>query len=331
MKQFLKKHFPMLLLILAVVMFGSGCVRYAADGTPTGWVYEYIGRPASSFLNFLANLFGGSYGLAIIIVTVITRLLMLPSSLKMTKSSMVNQARMKIAQPEIDEIKAEMEATTDPTEKAQLQNELLAVHKKYNIDMLGGLSGCLPILIQMPIISAVYAAIRSSQEINDSTFLGVHLGSKSFIIVVLVVVFSFLQSWLMQQAMPKPQDDNEGNDIARQTNNTMLWMNPIMFGWISYASNAGLGLYFLTGSIFMLFQQLYSNHVVRPKIQKMLDEEEKQFAATPRKKRKAKEKANQTTPDGAKRLVPTKNPVIQDDSTATRRNAGKQSQRNISK
>ena len=158
-----KQKIQMIFLLTLVVLVASGCVSYDSTGNPSGWVYDYLGRPASLFLDWLANLFGGSYGVAIIIVTMITRLLMMPSSLKMTKNSMISQAKMKIAQPEIDEIKADIEATSDAQEKTALNQELMDVYKKYDIDMLGGLSGCLPLIIQMPIISAVYAAIRSSQ------------------------------------------------------------------------------------------------------------------------------------------------------------------------
>ncbi|MBK0347656.1 membrane protein insertase YidC [Aerococcaceae bacterium zg-ZJ1578] len=318
----IQKKLPLLLLLVAIVFVSAGCVQYSADGTPTGWVYQYLGQPASNFLNFLANIFGGSYGMAIIIVTIITRLLMLPSSLKMTRTSMISQARMKIAQPEIDEIREEIDAAQDPTEKAKLNQELMAVYKKYDIDMFGGLTGCLPILIQMPIISAVYAAIRSSDAINQSTFLGIHLGEKNMLIVILVVLLTFLQGWLMQRATPKSD-----NPTANQTTSTMLLMNPIMLGWISYVSAAGIGLYFLVGSVFALVQQIYSNHVLKPKIQKMLDEESAKLAATPRQKRKAAAKANNTTPTGTKRLVPTKQPISTQPNDTNRRNAGKQQRR----
>lgn len=313
------KKIQMLLLIASVALFASGCVQYTADGTPTGWVYQYLGQPSSAFLNFLANIFGGSYGIAIIIVTIITRLLMFPSSLKMMRTSMLSQARMKFAQPEIDEIRAEIDAAQDPVEKAQLNNELMAVYKKYDIDMFGGLSGCLPLLIQMPIISAVYAAIRSSQEINQNSFLGIHLGEQSILLVVLVVVFTFLQGWLMQRATPKTD-----SAMANQTTNTMLWMNPIMLGWISYVSAAGLALYFLTGSIFGVFQQMYTNHIVRPKIKELVAVEEEKHANSPRVKRQAKKVANETKTDGNKRLVPTKEPLLNTDGSSKRRNEGKQ-------
>ena len=155
-----QRKIQMIGLLLIVVLVASGCVSYDDAGNPTGWVYQYLGQPASQFLDFLANIFNGSYGIAIIIVTIITRLIMMPSSVNMTKNSMISQTRMKIAQPEIDEIKAEIEATKDPKEQAALNQEMMAVYKKYDINMMGGLSGCLPLIIQMPISSAVYTEIR---------------------------------------------------------------------------------------------------------------------------------------------------------------------------
>lgn len=314
------KRLTQLVILLGLVILAAGCVSYTADGQPTGWVYEYLGQPASHFLNWIANIFGGSYGVAIIIVTIIINFFMLPSTLKMTRTSMVSQARMKVAQPEIDEIKAEIEAETDPAEKAKLNQELMAVYKKYDIDMFGGLSGCLPLLIQMPMISAVYAAIRSSQEIQQSTFLGISLGSNNLVIVALVVIFSLIQGYMMQSVTPKSD-----NPTANQTTNTMLWMNPLMLGWITYSSAAGLGIYFLTGSIFRLITQVYQNKVMRPKIQAMLDEEMKKHENSPRTVRKKAKVANETNTDGSRRLVPTKNPIA---NGQTKRNAGKQNKRN---
>lgn len=229
---------------------------------------------------------------------------------------MISQAKMKIAQPEIDEIKADIEATSDAQEKTALNQELMDVYKKYDIDMLGGLSGCLPLIIQMPIISAVYAAIRSSQEIRGSSFLGINLGEQSIPLVVVVVIVTALQAWLMQKNTPKTE-----NAQANQTSNTMMLMNPLMIGWISWISEAGLGLYFLAGGIFALVQQLYTNKVVRPRIKALVAEAEEQHKNSPRKPRKAR--AIQTKTDGqTQRLVPTKNDP--GNNLSNKRNAGKQ-------
>lgn len=302
-------------LLAVVILVMSGCVSYDSAGNPSGWVYEYIGRPATNMMDWLAGIFGGSYGIAIIIITIITRLLMMPSSVNMTKNSMISQAKMKIAQPEIDEIKEEIEATNDPQLKAELNNEMTNVYKKYDINMFGGFSGCLPLLIQLPFISAVYAAIRSSEAIKESSFLGISLGETSLILTIVVVLVYLVQGWLTTRNTPQAD-----NPQAQQTSRMMLLMSPIMLGWITFSSNAGLGLYFLVGGAFAIFQQLYTNKVVRPEIKKIIDDEEEKYANIRRTPRSPRKKVVTTKASGDQRLVPTKNQV-------GKRNAGKQNRR----
>lgn len=318
MKKSRKRQVYILGLLLMACFFLTGCVRYDQAGNPGGWVYTYFGHPSAQFLNWLSSIFGGSYGLAIIIVTLITRLFMLPSTMKMTKDTMVSQAKMKIAQPEIDEIKAEIDATDDPQEKAALNNEMMAVYKKYNISMLGGLSGCLPLLIQMPIISAVYAAIRSSKEIKNATFLTIPLGERSYTIVILVILVTALQGWLMQK-----NTAHVDNPQVEQTNKSMMLINPLMLGYFSYMSSAGLGLYFLAGGVFMIIQQLYMNKKVRPRIEAQIAENmtEIQKKTSQGRPRKASQKFQQDSQN--KRLVPTK----QNRQKGPRRNEGAQQRR----
>ena len=131
-----QRNWQLMALLVVVVLIASGCVSYDANGQPYGAVYEYLGKPAAAFLDFLAGFLFNSYGLAIIIVTLLTRVFMLPSSLKMTRDTMISQARMKVAQPEINEIQEEINASKDPAERARLQQELMGVYKKYNINML---------------------------------------------------------------------------------------------------------------------------------------------------------------------------------------------------
>ncbi|MCR8968741.1 membrane protein insertase YidC [Facklamia sp. 7083-14-GEN3] len=313
--KFIKKYWKLIFLISMVSLIATGCIRYDASGNPTGPIYEYLGVPTANFLDFLADIFGGSYGIAIMIVTLITRFFMLPSTYKMTKSSMESSAKMKYAQPEISEIQEEMKETDDPQEKAALQQELMQVYGKYDINMLSNVSGCLPLLIQMPIISAVYTAVRTSDKIADASFLGIHLGGKSLLLVVLVAATTFLSSWLMQKGTATPVSDNPQ---ANQMQQSMMYMNPIMLGYFTYISNAGIGLYFFTGSLFALAQQFYMNQVARPKIQKDIDEKVKKYQNMPRVKRqkKARQTKKQLEKVNADRIVPVKNPKA--------RNAGKQ-------
>ena len=321
--KFIKKYWKIVFLLGLVVLVTSGCVRVDSSGKPTGMIYEYIGIPTANLMDYIAKLFGGSYGIAIMIITLFTRIFMIPTTYKMTKSSMESSAKMKYAQPEISEIQAEIAETDDPQEKIALQQELMQVHSKYDINMLSNMGGCLPLLIQMPIMSAVFAAIRSSEQIAESSFLGINLGQKSIIIVIFVSVVSFLSGWLMQKASPVSASDNPQ---AGQMQKSMLIMNPLMMGWFAYASNAGLGIYLLTGAVLTLVQQAYMNYVARPKIQAEIDEKMKKYENMPRQKRqkKARQLKQELKKANQDRIVPIKTTQGQ---TAGKRNAGKQKRR----
>ena len=308
------KKISILLSLAIILVVMTGCVQLDSQGNPTGWVYEYFGIPATNFIKWLASIFGNNYGIAIIIVRTIVGLFMLPSSYKMTKNTIESQAKMKYAQPEIDVIKEEMEMTEDPQEKMALQQEMMAVNKKYGISMFGGLSGCLPLLLQMPILSAIYMAVRVSPEINNSSFMGLNLGERSILLTILVAALFALQGWLSMQNMT-----TSDNPQAQSTSKSMMIMNPLMMGWITYASAAGLGIYLLTGAVIAIIQQLYMNHHVRPKVAANVEEEMKKFENVPKRQPKKIKKAK---PSKSDRLIPTKQERA--NNPKKNRNAGKQ-------
>lgn len=309
--KFTNKKMRLLALFTLLLFTLTACVSYDKAGNPTGWVYDYFGHPTVLIMDWFANLFGGNYGVAIIIITLITRILMLPSMVNMTKTSIESAARMKIAKPEMDEIREDLQATEDPKEKMALNQELMAIQKKYGIKMLGGVSGCLPLLIQMPIISAVYAAIRSSQQIKESVFLGLNLGQTSLVLTAIVAAVYALQGWLTSKGAPTPD-----NPQAAQTSKSMMLMNPLLIGWITFVSSAGLGIYFLTGGFFGLGQQLYMNKFVRPKIEAKVEKDLEGLVGMAKQPRKRMVRNQDTN-----RLIPTK---IETKASKPRRNEGKQ-------
>ncbi len=94
------------------------------------------------------------------------------------------------------------------------------------------------------------------------TFLGMNLSesptffSISIIIPILSVVTTFLTSWLSMKNNPS----TSGNDAAAQQQKMMMYMMPIMMGWMSFTLSAGVGLYWITSSLFQVVQQLYMNN-----------------------------------------------------------------------
>ena len=170
-----------------------------------------------------------------------------------------------------------------------------------SISMTGGI-GCLPLLIQMPIFAALYAAIQYSPELSRSYFYGINLGQRSFTLVALSFVVYALQGWLSTLGVPEAQ---------RAQMRQMMIISPLMITFMTYISPAGLGLYFFVGGIFACIQTLIINYM-RPRIRKeVLAELKKNPVKQPKKVvTEAKETTIESSPTSA--------------TSKKKRNAGKQ-------
>ena len=240
------------LLMLIVVL--SGCMRYDASGAPTGVIYEYLVVPTHIAIHWLSDLFGGSYGVATLAITIITNLIIFPLKISQQKKSMTQQIKMSGVQPAINEIQAEIKETKDPQEKQELQDELVALYKDNNISVMGGL-GCLPLLIQLPIFTALFQAINLAPEIKASTFLGIGLGGRSILLAIIAGVITYFQSSLMLVTMPEEQ---------KKQSKSMMLMNPIMILFFSVTGPAGLALYWIAAGLVSVIQQYIINQYLSP-------------------------------------------------------------------
>lgn len=272
--------------ILSLLLLLSGCMSYDANGAPTGFIYEYLVIPTQKLIILLADFFGGNYGIAIILITIVVRLIILPLNLSQSKKTMFQQEKMAFVKPELDEIQSALKAAKTNEEKAEIQQEMMALYKENDISMMGGI-GCLPLLIQLPIFTAMYQAVRLSNEIASSTFLGMNLGERSIVLVIIVGAVYFGQAYISTIGMSPEQ--------KKQTR-TMMMMSPVMITLISFSSPAGLALYWLTGGIFAMVQTLITNLHYKPKIKAEIAEKNKNRPVTPKKKRqKTMEQMKQTT------------------------------------
>ncbi len=95
----------------------------------------------------------GSYGWAIIALTVIVRMFLLPIMIRQLKASTIQQEKMQLIRPQMAEIQKRQKAAKTQEEQAAVSQAMMALYKKNGISMTGGI-GCLPLLIQMPIFSA---------------------------------------------------------------------------------------------------------------------------------------------------------------------------------
>lgn len=198
---------------------------------------KYIYGLLISFIEFLlksVDKIVGNFGLSIIIVTIIIKILLLPLTIKQDKS----MKAMKKLQPQLDEIKKKY-----ANDKQMLNIKTMELYKENKVNPAGG---CLPILIQLPILFALFGVLRGGIVPIDSTFLWMKLAEPDpyYIMPLLNGAISFFQQKLMGTS-DNPQMKN------------MMYMFPIMMIFISYKMPAGLQIYWLTSSLTAVVQQYF--------------------------------------------------------------------------
>jgi len=185
------------------------------------------------FLTFLLNTtdkYVGNFGVSIIIVTILIKIMLLPLTLKQDKS----MKEMKKLQPELEKIKEKY-----ANDKQMLNIKTMELYKEHKVNPLGG---CLPLLLQLPILFALFGVLRNGIIPKDSSFLWLKLSVPDpfYVLPVLNGAVSFFQQKLMGSADSNPQMKN------------MMYIFPIMM-----IMPSGLQLYWLTSSILAVVQQYF--------------------------------------------------------------------------
>jgi YidC/Oxa1 family membrane protein insertase len=233
---------------LAVLLL-SGCAPSSAQND--GNLFNQIlVDPFTKAIHGLAGLFNGNFGLAIIFITLIIRLILLPLMLRQYKSQQAMKEKMDNLKPELDELQARIKQTKDQTEQQKLQKEMMGLYQKHGVNPLA--MGCLPILIQMPILMGLYYAIRGSKEIASHTFLWFNLGHSDLWITLIAGVVYYLQFKVSQSTLPTAQ---------QQQMKMMGLLSPIMIVMFSFNAPAALPLYWAIGGTFLILQTILSRKI----------------------------------------------------------------------
>ncbi len=208
---------------------------------PLAWVIIQIGE---IFKN---------YGLAIMITTLLIRLITMP----FTKKAALQSENLKKAQPELERLEKKYQNKTDQNSMLQKNQEMLGIYKKYEINPM---SSCLFSLLQIPLFFAFYEAMNRLPAIFESSFLGFQLGTTPvtglshghylyLIIVVLVIATSFFSFKL-----------NSGASMSEDQAKQMKMMTNFMTIFIGVASltlSTGIAIYWIVNSGFTILQNLW--------------------------------------------------------------------------
>ncbi|MFC6316041.1 membrane protein insertase YidC [Lapidilactobacillus achengensis] len=256
-------------LSAALLLLLSGCANaatYTNAKPPSsglyGLIYKYLATPMQSMIQWFGDLIGGSnsFGWGVILITLAVQLILLPLRLNQMQKSTKQTEKMKAVKPQIDLIQSYRSKATQ-AEAAQLSQLTMKVYQENHLSMTGGM-GCLPLLLQLPIMAGLYEAVQFSPEIAKATFFGISLGQRSILIAVIATLLYAVQSGLSIVITPKEQ---------RRQMMTMMIISPAMTFFISIVAPAGLGLYFFATAIIGVVQQLITNYVITPKIRREVD------------------------------------------------------------
>ena len=252
---------------LASLVFLSGCVSVdRKTGNPTGLIWNLLGRPMGEAIKFFANNLGLGFGIGIIIVTLIVRLIILPLGLYQSWKATYQSEKMNYLKPILGPIQERMKNASTQEEKLLAQQELMAAQRENGVSMFGGV-GCLPLLIQMPFFSALFFAAQHTKGVADSSFLGIALGKPSLLLTAIVAVLYYIQSMLSLHGI---EDETQKESMRKAS-----LMSPIMIGVFSLISSAGVTLYWVVGGVIQIIQQFVINYLIRPNLRKRVAEEYK--------------------------------------------------------
>jgi YidC/Oxa1 family membrane protein insertase len=224
------------------------------DGKPTGpdikavvsfGLFKFISEPLFLILHWLYEHVVSNWGWSILLLTLMINLAMLPTRITMMKSAL----KMQRIQPQMEAIKERYKKykATDPR-RAEMNQEIFALQKKEGANMFGG---CLPMLIQWPLLYGFYNMLSNVFELRQAHWLWLpDLASPDPLHIL--PIFFIVSMFLVQYLTPSP-----GVDPAQQR--MMAFTMPAVFGFMTWSVASGLALYWACGNLVSIVQQTVMN------------------------------------------------------------------------
>jgi YidC/Oxa1 family membrane protein insertase len=201
------------------------------------------------FLKALRWIYGhvGNYGVAIILLTLGIRILLFP----LMHTSTVSMRKMAKVQPKVKEIQAKhKKKKSDPQARAKMNQEMMALYKEEGVNPM---AGCLPLLVQLPLLWALYKLFLSAIELRHAPFVFwiTDLSAKDPLYVTPFLITATM--WLQQRLAPQAGDPQQQR---------LMRMMPLIFGIMFLQFPSGLVLYWLANNVITIIQQEITLHIV---------------------------------------------------------------------
>jgi YidC/Oxa1 family membrane protein insertase len=222
------------------IYFGGFPIPQAYGGLPMEWLAGPI-----LWLMHLFYAYTRNYGVAIILLTMITKILFFPLTIK----SMTSMRAMQALQPQINAIRAKYK-----NDAQRMQQETMALYRQHNVNPLGG---CLPMVVQIPIFYALYVALSVSVDLQSQPFIcfGRLFGTDLWICDLAAHDPTYVMPLLMGASMLIQQKMTPVMGDPRQAK-MMLFM-PVVFTFMFLNLPSGLVLYWTLSNVFQIAQQKY--------------------------------------------------------------------------
>lgn len=215
---------------------------------------EILYKPILSLLLFTYSVVP-DFGVAIILITILIRVILLPIFYKSAKDQTILQ---KIA-PQIREIQKKHK-----DDKQQQAEQMMRVYKEHKVNPF---SSILLLFIQLPILFALYRVFASGVTKTEGVshmFLGlVDLSKPNIVLIIITVVAQLAQSWLLLRIAKKPEaaasSENAALQTAERMSRKMMYVMPLITAFILFQLPSAVALYWFTTSVFSAVQQLVIN------------------------------------------------------------------------
>jgi len=201
------------------------------------------------FLKALRWIYGvvGNWGVSIILLTLGIRIVLFP----LMHTSTVSMRKMSKVQPKVKEIQAKYKKKkSDPQARAKMNQEMMALYKEEGVNPM---AGCLPLLVQLPLLWALYRLFLSAIELRHAPFILwiTDLSAKDPLYVTPVLMTATM--WLQQRLAPQAGDPQQQR---------LMRMMPLIFGIMFLQFPSGLVLYWLANNVITIIQQEITLHIV---------------------------------------------------------------------